>query len=85
MSLGNEPDPWGEGRVWPDEADEVINRGLAAVVSILAATGVWLLPAAAEEGVAADRILFGQSAALTGPAAELGLEMQRGILGAGSS
>jgi branched-chain amino acid transport system substrate-binding protein len=82
MSLGNEPDPWGEGRVWPDEADEVINRGLAAVVSILAATGVWLLPAAAEEGVAADRILFGQSAALTGPAAELGLEMQRGILAA---
>ena len=64
-------------------ADEVINRGLAAIVSILAAAGVWLLPAAAaEEGVAADRILFGQSAALTGPAAELGLEMQRGILAA---
>lgn len=64
--------------------DEVINRGLAAIVSILAAAGVWLLPAAAaeEEGVAPDRILFGQSAALTGPAAELGLEMQRGILAA---
>jgi branched-chain amino acid transport system substrate-binding protein len=64
-------------------ADEVINRGFAAIVSILAAAGVWLLPAeAAEEGVTADRILFGQSAALTGPAAELGLEMQRGILAA---
>jgi ABC-type branched-subunit amino acid transport system substrate-binding protein len=61
----------------------MINRGLAAIVSILAAAGLWLLPAAAaEEGVGADRILFGQSAALTGPAAELGLEMQRGILAA---
>jgi ABC-type branched-subunit amino acid transport system substrate-binding protein len=35
--------------------------------------------AVAEDGVSADRILFGQSAALTGPAAALGQEMQRGI------
>lgn len=33
-------------------------------------------------GVTDDRILFGQSAALEGPAAELGLEMRRGILAA---
>jgi ABC-type branched-subunit amino acid transport system substrate-binding protein len=42
----------------------------------------WTGPTAAEDGVATDRILFGQSAALSGPAAELGLEMQRGILAA---
>jgi len=38
--------------------------------------------AAAEPGVSAQRILFGQSAALSGPAAALGQEMQRGILAA---
>jgi branched-chain amino acid transport system substrate-binding protein len=58
---------------------QVINRGLAAIVSIFAAAGVGQLPVAAEDGVAPDRIVFGQSAALSGPAAELGLEMQRGI------
>ncbi|MBN9021897.1 MAG: ABC transporter substrate-binding protein, partial [Rhizobiales bacterium] len=36
-------------------------------------------PAAAEDGVDAGSILFGQSAALSGPAAELGLNMERGI------
>ena len=38
--------------------------------------------AAAENGVSAGRILFGQSAALSGPAAELGIEMRRGIAAA---
>ena len=33
-------------------------------------------------GSCADRIVFGQSAALTGPAEELGLEMRRGIMAA---
>src|SRR5690349_8436438 len=56
----------------------VTRRGLAALVAILALIGPAHL-AAAEDGVSADRILFGQSAALTGPAAALGLEMQRGI------
>jgi len=56
----------------------VTRRGLAALVAILALTGPGHR-AAAEDGVSADRILFGQSAALTGPAAALGLEMQRGI------
>lgn len=35
--------------------------------------------ATAADGVGGAEILFGQSAALSGPAAELGLEMQRGI------
>ncbi len=39
-------------------------------------------PARGEDGVSDDRILFGQSAALAGPAAELGIEMQRGIAAA---
>jgi ABC-type branched-subunit amino acid transport system substrate-binding protein len=38
--------------------------------------------AAASPGVAADRIVFGQSAALEGPAAALGREMRRGMLAA---
>ena len=39
-----------------------------------------LLPmlAAAESGVTSDRILLGQSVALTGPAAELGIQMRNG-------
>lgn len=61
----------------------MIHRDLATIVSIFALIGVSLLPAAAaEQGVLVDRVLFGQSAAFTGPAAELGLEMQRGILAA---
>jgi branched-chain amino acid transport system substrate-binding protein len=43
---------------------------------------MWLFTATAgadSPGVSADRILFGQSAALGGPAADLGIEMRRGI------
>lgn len=47
---------------------------------------LWLAAgsAAAQEvpGVSADRIVFGQSAALSGPAAELGSQMRRGIMAA---
>jgi ABC-type branched-subunit amino acid transport system substrate-binding protein len=46
---------------------------------------VWLAATAAgaqTPGVTAERILFGQSAALAGPAADLGTEMRRGILAA---
>ena len=35
--------------------------------------------AAAENGVSADKILLGQSVALTGPAAQLGIQMRNGI------
>ena len=46
-------------------------------VAILAALIV--TPATATDGVGPDHVLFGQSAALSGPAAELGIEMRRGI------
>jgi len=46
---------------------------LAACVAMAAA------PARAEDGVTADRILLGQSAAFTGPAAQLGIQMRNGI------
>jgi ABC-type branched-subunit amino acid transport system substrate-binding protein len=46
---------------------------------------LWLVATAAGAdvpGVSSERILFGQSAALSGPAADLGAEMRRGILAA---
>ncbi len=43
---------------------------------------VWILPARADPGVFDDRIVFGQSAALKGQAAALGLGMRDGILAA---
>ena len=43
---------------------------------------VWILDARADPGVFDDRIVFGQSAALKGPAAALGLGMRDGILAA---
>jgi branched-chain amino acid transport system substrate-binding protein len=46
---------------------------------------LWLVATAASAqspGVTPDRILFGQSAALGGPAADLGTEMRKGILAA---
>ena len=43
---------------------------------------VWIVPARADPGVFDDRIVFGQSAALKGPAATLGLGMRDGILAA---
>jgi branched-chain amino acid transport system substrate-binding protein len=43
---------------------------------------LWILAASADPGVFDDRIVFGQSAALKGPAAALGLGMRDGILAA---
>src|SRR5262245_32452051 len=43
---------------------------------------VWTLTARADPGVFDDRIVFGQSAALKGPAAALGLGMRDGIVAA---
>jgi branched-chain amino acid transport system substrate-binding protein len=48
-----------------------------AVAALLAA-----LPASAENGVSADKIVFGQAAALDGPAAALGQGMRDGLLAA---
>src|ERR1700756_89344 len=58
--------------------------GGIAVAAVLAfgATSLVIVPARAEQGVFDDRIVFGQSAALDGPAAALGLGMREGILAA---
>ncbi len=47
---------------------------IATALALAAAQG-----AAAENGVTADKILLGQSVALTGPAAQLGIQMRNGI------
>src|SRR5258707_3149672 len=48
---------------------------LAAALALPLAQG-----AAAENGVSADKILLGQSVALTGPAAQFGIQMRNGIV-----
>lgn len=55
---------------------------LAATGAAFAATSRTLPAHAAESGVAADRILFGQAAPLEGPAASLGRGMRDGIAAA---
>jgi ABC-type branched-subunit amino acid transport system substrate-binding protein len=52
---------------------------LAALFAAAAAASAISTPAAAETGVTSSRILFGQSAALEGPAAALGTGMRLGI------
>lgn len=47
-------------------------------VGALLLTSIGMQPAYAETGVTADRIILGQSAALTGPAAQLGKQMHLG-------
>ena len=57
---------------------EILLRGsLAAAVALGAA--LIAMPAVAEDGVTADTIVFGQAAVLEGPAAALGIGMQRGL------
>lgn len=52
-----------------------------AFAAVLAALGLALsVPAATAQGVTASTITVGQSAAFSGPAAELGNEMKKGIL-----
>jgi ABC-type branched-subunit amino acid transport system substrate-binding protein len=54
-----------------------IRRGLGAAALLLAA---YAMPAwAADPGVSADKIVFGQAAAMSGPAAALGSGMRDGI------
>lgn len=48
-------------------------------VSLVALSSLSVSVAQAEDGVFADRIVLGQAAALTGPAAELGLGMKVGL------
>jgi ABC-type branched-subunit amino acid transport system substrate-binding protein len=57
------------------------NRSLIFVASVLA-FGLSCTPALAEDGVTKDRIVFGQIAALEGPAQALGQGMRQGLLAA---
>lgn len=60
---------------------DVLNRARIGIIAAL----LWMAappPATSDPGVTSERVLFGQSAALDGPSADLGLEMQRGILAA---
>ena len=51
-------------------------KALLAASAVLLATGI---PASAENGVSADKIVFGQAAALDGPASALGQGMKTGL------
>ena len=51
-------------------------NALLAASAVLLATGI---PASAENGVSADKIVFGQATALEGPASALGLGMKMGL------
>ncbi|MBA2401214.1 MAG: ABC transporter substrate-binding protein [Bradyrhizobium sp.] len=51
-------------------------KAFPAVLAVLLATGI---PASAENGVSPDKIVFGQAAALDGPASALGLGMKMGL------
>ncbi len=53
-----------------------------AALGIAVAALVAALPASAENGVSGDKIVFGQAAALDGPAAALGQGMREGLLAA---
>jgi ABC-type branched-subunit amino acid transport system substrate-binding protein len=52
-------------------------RGSLAAIALGAA--MFSVPALAEEGITGDTIMFGQAAVLEGPAAALGLGMQKGL------
>lgn len=58
----------------------MVRRGTSAFAALMLTIAA--AAAADEHGVTDERILFGQSAALGGPAADLGTEMRRGILAA---
>jgi branched-chain amino acid transport system substrate-binding protein len=57
-------------------------RALLAGLALLPALGATSPAARAESGVAADKIVFGQAAALEGPATALGQGMREGLLAA---
>ncbi len=52
---------------------------LAAALATCAFLAVLAAPAAAEDGITQERVVFGQAAPLAGPAAALGLGMQAGL------
>ena len=56
-----------------------ISTRIATVTIAAMIAGFFTANAQAEDGVTADKIVLGQAAALTGPAAELGLGMKVGL------
>src|SRR5689334_24056625 len=64
----------------PGAPAKFLKRGVIAAATV--ATIALSFTARAENGVTADKIIFGQAAALDGPAAALGQGMREGILAA---
>jgi branched-chain amino acid transport system substrate-binding protein len=58
------------------------NGRVVGAFSLVLAMSMLAVPARAENGVSADKIVLGQSAALDGPAAALGQGMREGLLAA---
>lgn len=57
-------------------------RDVLAGAAVTGAAALWPAGAGAETGISTDKIMFGQAAALEGPAAALGTGMRDGILAA---
>src|SRR5262252_4526530 len=60
----------------------LVLKAIPASAFVIALNLIWITAVRADPGVFDDRIVFGQSAALKGPAAALGVGMRDGILAA---
>jgi branched-chain amino acid transport system substrate-binding protein len=60
----------------------LVLKGIPASAIVITLNLIWITAVRADPGVFDDRIVFGQSAALKGPAAALGIGMRDGILAA---
>ena len=61
---------------------QLMEAGMKRIAAMAAGGAIGALlafPAPAETGVTADRVLFGQAAVFSGPAAQLGIQMRNGI------
>ena len=63
-------------------AKTLVWQPVAGIIGLAAATMLVFSSARAESGIAADKIMLGQEAALEGPAAALGQGMREGLLAA---
>jgi branched-chain amino acid transport system substrate-binding protein len=63
-------------------AKTLVWQPVAGIIGLTAATMLVFSSARAESGIAADKIILGQEAALEGPAAALGQGMREGLLAA---
>ena len=60
----------------------MVLKAIPASAIVITLNLIWITAVRADPGVFDDRIVFGQSAALKGPAAALGVGMRDGILAA---